>query len=313
MNRRQFFGRGIAGCAAISMACASKESAETESIPRRVLGRTGEKLSIIGFGGIVVRDVEQAVANDYVARAYDRGVNYYDVAPTYGDAQDRLGPALKPYRQNCFLACKTTQRDRSGAEKELYESLEKLQTDHFDLYQLHAISKREDVKKAFGPDGAMEVFLKAREQGLVRYLGFSAHSEEAALLAMEMFDFDTTLFPINFVCWHKGHFGPAVVDKARERNMGILALKALAFSRVPQGEEPPYDKCWYFPNENEELQGLALRFTLGQFATAAVPPGEPKFFWRALDLAGRVTALNNEEQDRLTGATADAEPIFTGA
>jgi len=313
MDRRQFITESAKGwlafSAASSLTCSGGQSG---TIPRRTLGRTG-KLSLIGFGGIVVRDVEQAVANDYVARAYDRGVNYYDVAPTYGDAEDRLGPALAPYRKNCFLACKTTQRDRAGAEKELHESLKKLQTDHFDLYQLHALSKIEDVERAFGPGGAMEVFLKARQEGVVRYLGFSAHSEEAALLAMEMHDFDSTLFPVNFVCWHKGHFGPRVVEKAREKGMGILALKALALSRIPRGEERPYDKCWYRPNEDEVLQGLALRFTLGKFATAAVPPGEPKFFWRALDLAGRIEALNETEDEKLRGALEGAEPIFRSA
>ena len=84
------------------------------NIPKRVLGKTGEKLSMIGFGGIMLNDNPQDFANELVAKAYDLGVNYYDVAPGYGTAQERLGPALKPYRNNCFLACKTHDRTAKG-------------------------------------------------------------------------------------------------------------------------------------------------------------------------------------------------------
>ena len=119
-----------------------------------------------------------------VRQAYEAGVNYYDVAPTYGDAQQRLSPALEPFRKNVFLACKTAERSRQGSEKELNESLRLLRTDYLDLYQLHALTSKEDLDKAFGPDGAMETFLKAKKEGKVRYLGFSAHSVEAALAAM---------------------------------------------------------------------------------------------------------------------------------
>ena len=178
MNRRTFIEKGVvAGTALGVLPTLNGQSV----LPKRTLGRTGERLSIIGFGGILVMDMEQHAANELVAKACDSGINYFDVAPTYGNAQDRLGPALQPYRQSCFLACKTTQRKRGEAERELHESLQILRTDHLDLYQLHALTTRDDVETAFGPDGAMEALLKARQNGLVRFLGFSAHSEEAAL------------------------------------------------------------------------------------------------------------------------------------
>ena len=315
MDRREFLEKTIVGGAAalsLSALSCSQKAKTPQPVAKRRLGRTGEMLSMIGFGAILVRDEEQTAANNLVAQAFDRGINYYDVAPTYGNAQDILGPALKPYRDRCFLACKTTQRSREGAEKELNESLEKLQTDHFDLYQLHAITTVEDVETAFGPDGAMEVFLKARQEGKVRFLGFSAHSEQAALLALEKFDFDTTLFPINFVCWYNGNFGPAVVQKARERDMGILALKALALNRIPRGEDRPYEKCWYrpIPLEQPELSDLSLRFTLAQGATAAVPPGEQLFFWRAMEIAPNVKPLSEAEHAKLLQYAEGLEPLF---
>ena len=151
---------------------------------KRILGQTGERLSIVGFGGIIVAEVDQRDANNYVAEAIDAGVNYFDVAPTYFDAEDHLGPALVGKRNEVFLACKTEDRSKKGSEKLLHQSLKKLQTDHFDLYQLHAVSTLEDVDQIFSPDGAMETYIKAKQEGLINHIGFSAHSEEAALALM---------------------------------------------------------------------------------------------------------------------------------
>ena len=149
---------------------------------KRPYGATGESLSLIGFGGIVVMGAEQAEADRRVRAAFERGINYFDVAPSYGDAQDRLGPALVGLREQVFLACKTGKRDKAGAAAELRDSLKSLQTDRFDLYQLHAVSSVEEAETCLAPGGALEAFLEARDAGLVRYLGFSAHSAEAALL-----------------------------------------------------------------------------------------------------------------------------------
>src|SRR4030042_7069741 len=107
----------------------------------------------------------------------------FGLAPSYGNAEDRMGPALAPFRKNVFLACKTLKRDKAGAAAELNQSLQKLQTDHFDLYQLHALSKTEEVEQALGPGGPLETFLEAKKEAKNRFVGFSAHSAEAALLA----------------------------------------------------------------------------------------------------------------------------------
>src|SRR5687768_4527553 len=115
----------------------------------RELGNTGATLSVIGFGGIVVTDVPQSEANQRVASAIERGVTYFDVAPSYGDAEERLGPALEPHREGVFLACKTGERDAAGVRRELEQSLRRLRTDHVDLYQLHAVTTLEDVERVF--------------------------------------------------------------------------------------------------------------------------------------------------------------------
>lgn len=312
MDRREFLEKSIVGGVTVASIISAVGCSKSAEFPKRKLGRADDMLSIIGFGGIIVKDEAQEVANDLVAKAVDRGINYFDVAPTYGDAQDKLGPALEPYRKNCFLACKTNKRDRAGAVEELHDSLLKMKTDYFDLYQLHALSSVEDVEQVFGPDGAFEVFLKAKADGKVRLLGFSAHSEEAALLAMEKYDFDTVLFPINYVAWHQGNFGPRVVAKAKETNKGILALKALAHTRRKQGEERSYKKTWYhpLPLDDDVLLDMALRWTLSQGTTAAIPPGAPVYFPKALDIAEKFTPVTKEESDQLAALSEGVEPIF---
>lgn len=280
------------------------------AVPRRKLGRADDKLSIIGFGGIMLNQNTQEFANENIARAFDHGVNYYDVAPSYGNAQDRMGPALKPYRDRSFLACKTTKRDKSGAEEELNRSLEKLMTDHFDLYQLHALTTVDEVNRAFGPNGAMEAVLQAKKEGKLRYVGFSAHSVEAALHALDLYDFDTILFPLNFVCWHAGNFGPQVYEKAKQRNMGILALKTMALTKLKKGEEKVYPNCWYRPILDEETLNLAFRYTLTLDITAAVSPGEAQMFWKGVDMAGRFSPLKDEERSKLVALAKETEPVF---
>ena len=279
-------------------------------LPRRALGRTGEKLSIIGMGGIVVMNETQEHADRVVAEAFEAGVNYFDVAPTYGDAEQRLGPALKPFRHEVFLACKTIERDRRGAEKELHQSLKNLCTDHLDLYQMHSLETREDIDRAFGPGGAIETFEKAKGAGKVRFCGFSAHSVEAALAAMDLYAFDTILLPLNYVCWFRGNFGPQVVEKAGEKGMGILALKAGAHTVAEKNARPPYTKCWYVPLEKEQQIARSFSFTLSLPITAALPPAEEKFFRIALKAATALNPPGETELKALEREAAAFEPLF---
>lgn len=327
MHRREFLRNGTlaagtvvaAGILGRSSGAAGADgpggdSSNPAKLPRRPYGTTGERLSIIGFGGIVVSGVEQDHAGRVVAQAVEKGVNYFDVAPTYGDAEIKLGPALEPYRKDVFLACKTTQRTKEGAAAELKESLRRLRTDHLDLYQLHAITDvQKDVDAAFGPGGAMEVFLEAKKQGQVRHLGFSAHSEEAALAAMERYDFDSILFPVNFATFYEGGFGPRVIEAARSKGVAILALKAMARQKWPQDDpqRQRYSKCWYQPLTDRREAGLGLYFTLSQPVTAAIPPGDESLFQMALDLAMGFRPVSEQEKETLRTMARSLNPIFT--
>ena len=315
INRRAFLKTAVAspmiGSFPATLSGMNREK-EDLLLEKRSLGKTGEKLSILGFGGIVVMDATPQEASQRVSQAIEKGVNYFDVAPTYGNAEEILGPALEPYRKDVFLACKTGKRQGNEALEELESSLRKLRTDHFDLYQLHAVTRMSDVETILGPGGALEAFAKARKAGKVRFLGFSAHSVEAAQALIQGFDFDTILFPINFRTWHAGNFGPQVLEQAQRKGMGILALKAMANRRWPEGSEKVWSKCWYEPVATPEEASLGLRFTLSHPVTAALPPGEEKLFSMALDLALNFTPLTREEAGRMKEKAfeAGADPIF---
>ena len=323
MDRRSFLTTGAwaAGLAATPKLSAatpwpSPSDAGFKPIPKRRLGRTGEDLSIIGLGGIVIMNADQAVASNTVAQAHAAGINYVDVAPSYGDAQQLLGPALKPYRDSFFLACKTSKRDKEGAAEALDNSLKLLDTDHLDLYQHHAVTTLEEVNRIIGPGGAQEAFEAGRKAGKIRYLGFSAHSEEAALALLDHFDFDTVLFPINFVLASQRNFGPRVIARVHEKGAGMLAIKAMAKSQWPAGmsqAQKPNPKEWYEPCAVPEQAALALRWTLSQRITAALPPGDERFFPLAMYVAQNFQPITADEERFLIASAAGASPIFPQA
>ncbi len=304
MQRREFLKSTLAGGALA-------HAAPGQAIPKRTY-KGDVKLSIIGFGGIVVVGLEQKEADRMVAESFDRGINYYDVAPSYwdGEAETKLGIALRPYRQKVFLACKTQKRDAAGARQELEQSLKRLHTDHFDLYQFHAVSKMEEVEQILAPGGAAELFVKARQEGKVRHLGFSAHSAEAAMALMDRMELDSVLFPVNYVCYAQGNFGPQILRKAKQKGLARLALKALAQTRVPEGQKRTHEKCWYIPVTDRPLAEKALRFTLSQDITAAIPPGDENLYQMALDLAAGFRPIKESEQKQLLAGTTGVEPIF---
>ena len=158
----------------------------------------------------------------------------------------------------------------------------------------------------------MEVFLEARKQGRIRYLGFSAHSEAAALAAMERYDFDSMLFPINFVTFYAGDFGPRVIEAAKSKGVARLALKAMARQRWTEGHpaRKQYPKCWYEPLAERAEAKLGLYFTLSQPITAAIPPGDESLFRLALDLAMDFRPVSRKEKQTLQDMAQSLNPIF---
>jgi predicted aldo/keto reductase-like oxidoreductase len=315
MKRRDFIKTTAIMAPVISLFPADLSLIKRESVAgkleKRSLGKTGEMLSILGFGGILVKDATPEDASSVVKLAIDTGVNYFDVSPSYGDAEIKLGSALEPYRKNVFLSNKTDGRKKEDSRRELEQSLKNLRTDHFDLYQLHSVSKLEEVQTILGKGGALETFLEARKEGKIRFIGFSAHTVEAAIALMNGFDFDTIMFPFNLTTWYAGNFGPQVLALAQEKKMGIIALKAMAKGPWPKdADRSKFKKCWYEPLTIEEDIRMGLRFTLSHPIAAAIPPGEEELFRITLNLRDQIKPLNKDEVELIKAKALKGNPLF---
>jgi len=282
-------------------------------LPRRVLGRTGQKLSIVGFPGLSLVHYEQKQCDEGIRKAFDRGINYFDVAPAYGDGvcETKLGIGLQGLdRSRYFLACKTKMRDQEGARKELENSLKLLKTDHFDLYQMHHLVKPADVKRALGPGGAIETLLKAREEGKVKYLGFSAHSTKGALEALKGFRFDTVMFPINFAEFYLRDFGKEVMELANQQGAAIIAIKPMSRGAWPKDVKRTRE-WWYRSVEEPREVDLAWRFTLSQKGVVAgIPPSFLDLLDKAIEAAKNYRPPTAADLAELQQIAKTCESIF---
>lgn len=249
----------------------------------RVLGNTGFEVSAVVYGGIVSSAETQTDSDQYVAWSIEKGINYFDVAPSYGDAELKMGNSLRPYRDKVYLACKTTKRKAVEAQEEFEQSLRHLHTDYFDVYQLHSLSTMEDMEIALAPGGVLEYVLRMQEQGKVRKIGFSSHCEEVALALLEAFPFDSVMFPLNWHLHLTENIGERVGLKAKERNMGVLGIKSLvhrAWHNKQERETSKYPKSWCKPiDENQvDLGQAAMRYALSLGAQVLIPPGNFESF-----------------------------------
>jgi len=282
---------------------------------KRILGKTNYSIGIITFGGIVVDQMEANEAANVVAEAVEHGINYFDVAPIYGHAQYILGPALVPYRKEAYLACKTNKRSARESRIEMEESLRALKTDYFDVYQLHMLDDPAEIEEVFSPGGAMETLVRAKEQGIVRNIGFTCHYDKSALEIMRRGEFATMLFPVNFAYREQKEGSCAAIRACNEKGMGIIAIKALAHRKWSDNEERTYPKCWYRPIcDNPELARLALNYALTQDITTAVPPGDIRMLRLALDIierqGGKAALLTDDEHRILKKAALNIQDVI---
>jgi predicted aldo/keto reductase-like oxidoreductase len=200
-------------------------------LPRRILGRTGQSVTIFGLGGegVLRTHGRTAEAVRVIHRALDQGVNYFDTAPAYASSMDYYGAALGPRRKDIFLACKTHERTRLGSLRLLEDILRRLHTDYLDLWQLHDLRTNSDLDAIFAPGGAIEAFELARKKGWVRFLGLTGHHDPAILLeGIRRFAFDTVLVALNAADVHRLSFIETVLAEARRREMGVIGMKVCA-------------------------------------------------------------------------------------
>lgn len=213
-------------------------AAPQTEIPKRVFGKTGEKLTVIGQAGgrFGMVSFEEAVA--VTKRAYELGVNYFDCAHSYwdGKSEEVYGAALSGVRKKVFLTTKSTKRDRAGAMRELELSLKRMRTDYVDLWQIHSVGELSDVDKIFGPGGAIEAFEEAKKKGLCRFIGFTGHRDPEVHLAMlARYDkYDTILMPLHPAEPGYLSFEKMVLPKAVERGLGIQGMKSTANAKLLQ-------------------------------------------------------------------------------
>jgi aryl-alcohol dehydrogenase-like predicted oxidoreductase len=283
---------------------------------RRRLGRTGHLSSVVTFGSAGIGRVEQAVADQAIEAALAAGVNHVDVAPSYGDAELRLRPWMARIRDRVFLGCKTKERTRDEARAELHRSLERLQTDRLDLYQLHSVGKLADLDACTARGGALEALVAAREAGLTRWLGITGHTHDAPrthLEALRRFDFDTVMFPLNFVLWADPVYrrdAQALLEECRARDVGVHVIKSAA--KDPWGDRPRTHTTWYEPFTDQPTIDRAVAFVLSQPITTLCSAGDVTVLPRVLEAAGRYRPLAAAEQEALLATAGSYHSPFVG-
>ena len=282
---------------------------------KRRLGRTGHMSSVVIFGAAALWEISQADANAALDLARSYGVNHIDVAPQYGQAEERVGNWLPPYRDDFFLGCKTLERDKDAAWAELGRSLDKLHTDQLDLYQLHAVGTFEELDKALAPGGAIEALVRARDEGLTKWLGITGHGFDVPAVhaaALERFDFDTVMFPIHPRMMAVPEYrqnAERLLALAREKDVGVMIIKSI--TRGPWGEQTQRYNTWYQPYDVQDKINQGVRFALSQPGVTCLPSaGDTRLLPLVLEAGANYEPLTEDEQARLVEESKTLEPLF---
>lgn len=283
---------------------------------KRRLGRTGHMSTIVAFGGAAIGKVTQDVADAAIQDARDHGVNHFDVAPTYGDAELRLAPWMPKIRSEIFLGCKTTERTRDGAKRSIHASLERLGVDSFDLFQFHSVGTMEKLDQCLGTGGAIEAVLEARDEGLLRYVGITGHGLDAPKVHAEglrRFPLDTVMFPLNFVLstnlpdYRRDY--EALIALCQVEDVGVHIIKTLAKSPWYDREHPP-TKPWYEPFDDQETIDHAVAFNAGQPIHTMCSSADVTVIPKMLDAAERYRSVSPEALTALAATAPAYEHVF---
>ena len=276
---------------------------------RRRLGRLGAENSVLIYSAAARGGVDQDTADASVQQALDGGITHFDVAASYGDAELRLGPWMPEIRNRVFLATKTGQRERDAAYAEIVSSLERLQTDHVDLLQLHAVGDLDDLDRATGPGGALEAAVRAQEEGLVGAVGITGHGPQAPathLEALRRFPFATVLTPLNAVLHGDEAYRAdyeALVAQVQADDVGLMTIKTVArrnWPNVGAGEPADHEAyaTWYEPFDEYERVRAAVSWSLARPEITGIPtPGDVRLL--GLMLRAEADRIPADEAERL--------------
>lgn len=281
---------------------------------KRRFGCTNHMTTMAIFGAAAFYQVTQAEADTAMERVIAAGINHIDVAPSYGLAEERLGPWLARERDRFFLGCKTQERTKAGAAAELRRSLERLQVDTFDLYQLHAVTSLEELDQVTAPGGALEAILEAREEGLTRFIGITGHGVDTPavfLEALRRFDFDTVLFPLNFVLYANPTYrrnAEELLSQCRAHDVGTMIIKAI--TKGPWGNRPKIYDTWYEPFDDGAHIQQAVNFALSQNVTGLCTAADVTLLPLFLEACAQFTPMSVSQQEALITTVDEYEPLF---
>lgn len=280
-------------------------------IPKRKLS-DGGLISVIGFGGLMASGITQNQVDRAVDEAISAGVNFFDVAPTYGDAEIKLGNSLSGRRSNVLLSCKTTQRDKQSSLFELIQSRKRLKTDYFDFYVIHGIRDiKNDVEPACSKDGVLMTAIEAKKQGIIARIGFSAHTEESAISALDAYDFDFVIFPINIFCFLSSNFGGKIIRITEQKNIDLIGIKSLALGKWQDNTmKQKYPNCWYQPIENTRIAKIAISWALSQNIVSFIPPADIHLFETVLQLISDSVEFTPQHLKEIKNLLPEITPIF---
>jgi aryl-alcohol dehydrogenase-like predicted oxidoreductase len=277
-------------------------------------GRTGHMSSRAIFGAAALSDVDQATADRAIETAVSHGVNHFDTAASYGASEKLLGPWLERNRDLVFLATKTGERLKGPARDELHRSLERLRTDHVDLWQLHNLVDEREWEVALGPGGALEAAIEALEEGLVRFIGVTGHGVEVAArhsASLERFPFDSVLLPYSYVMMQNPRYAAdfeELAAKCEQRGVAIQTIKAI--TRRPWGPRPQDRATWYQPLEDPHAIGLAVHWVLGREGVFLNTAGDVDLLPRVLEEVTRFERRPSDaEMERLV-RDEEMSPLF---
>lgn len=272
-------------------------------IPKMTFGRTGHQSTRTLFGAASLGRVSQADADRTLDVLLKYGVNHIDTAASYGEAELRIGPWMPQYRSQFFLATKTGDRVYQDAKDSIHRSLERMRTDHLDLIQLHAVIEDDELATTLGPGGALEAAIEARQQGLVRYIGITSHtlhSPAIHLRALEHFDFDSVLLPLNYPLWQNPQYRAdfeALTKVCQQKNVVMQTIKSICRRPWAEGVQRFAD-CWYEPLTDQAAIDQAVHFVLSVPAGVFLNTiGDIHILPKVLDAASRFTGQAPAESD----------------
>ena len=272
---------------------------------KRRLGRTGHESTVVTFGTAGIGRVSQPAADTAVKRILAHGVNHIDIAPSYGEAMERLAPWMPKIRDRVFLGAKTRERSRKAAWENIKSCMRRLGVESFDLFQLHSVGTMDDLDLVTGGGGALEALVELRERGLTTWIGITGHGPDAPRVhieALRRFDFDTVMFPLNATLYRNAEYREAAEELlavANERDVGIHTIKMLARGGWGSGERE--HSTWYDPHRKQSDIDGALWWLLSQPMHTAPSVGDVELLPRALDAAERFRPLSADEQATVVG------------